>query len=317
MDYRFKINVLSVTGIQEALWGVTKNKKLYPDMTYSDFLSDPEAQERMLAVCGNLAGFDKGHNKFLEFVTVQLEITAKLGWWIHFDTYRHASKNSESTMHTIKKGKIGPENLHPNVKLGTMAIVNELIASNADVDVIRDNLPLGYLQTRVVCLNYKSLRNIISQRRDHKLPEWRWFCEFMLKNLPNSDWLIARPLKDKPRVPKVEKIDPKDKRNFIKERLAKDIDLFMSSNHPSLWRGIRMRYTRPNFKFKRGLMIAALHHAGASCVYMSPYFGILPESFINTAKKYVHFITDDRYRNDEVREFQPIIDKINETYKTF
>ena len=56
-----------------------------------------------------------------------------------------------------------------------------MIKCNADIDIIKNALPDGFLQGRTVCTNYKVLRNIILQRRNHKLPQWKFFCEEMEK----------------------------------------------------------------------------------------------------------------------------------------
>ena len=51
-------------------------------------------------------------------------------------------------------------------------------------------LPNGWLQTRTVTLNYQILRNIYTQRRNHKLVEWHEFCNW-IKSLPYGQQLIT------------------------------------------------------------------------------------------------------------------------------
>lgn len=50
-------------------------------------------------------------------------------------------------------------------------------------------LPSSYNQKRTVMLNYEVLANMYKSRRDHKLDEWREFCDW-IRGLPNSE-LIA------------------------------------------------------------------------------------------------------------------------------
>lgn len=45
-------------------------------------------------------------------------------------------------------------------------------------------LPSSYNQKRTVMLNYEVLSNIYANRKDHKLDEWRIFCEEMKQKLP-------------------------------------------------------------------------------------------------------------------------------------
>lgn len=48
-------------------------------------------------------------------------------------------------------------------------------------------LPSSYNQRRTVLLNYEVLHNIYVSRKDHKLDEWREFCETAKKRLPYSE----------------------------------------------------------------------------------------------------------------------------------
>jgi hypothetical protein len=50
-------------------------------------------------------------------------------------------------------------------------------------------LPISYNQRATIQLNYEVLRNIYHARKNHKLDEWRDFCEW-IENLPLS-WLIT------------------------------------------------------------------------------------------------------------------------------
>ena len=47
-------------------------------------------------------------------------------------------------------------------------------------------LPASFNQKRTVQLNYQVLRNIYHARKEHKLDEWRYFCEW-LETLPYSE----------------------------------------------------------------------------------------------------------------------------------
>ena len=47
-------------------------------------------------------------------------------------------------------------------------------------------LPQSYLQKRHVATNYEAVRNIVSQRRGHKLAEWAEFCGWA-QGLPQAE----------------------------------------------------------------------------------------------------------------------------------
>lgn len=51
-------------------------------------------------------------------------------------------------------------------------------------------LPSSYNQTRSIMLNYEVLANIYRQMKNHKLDEWREFCEW-IETLPYSELIIG------------------------------------------------------------------------------------------------------------------------------
>ena len=52
-------------------------------------------------------------------------------------------------------------------------------------------LPSSYNQKRTVMLNYEVLANIYKSRKDHKLDEWRKFCEW-IEELPFSELITGK-----------------------------------------------------------------------------------------------------------------------------
>jgi hypothetical protein len=48
-------------------------------------------------------------------------------------------------------------------------------------------LPSSYNQKATVQMNYQVLRNIYRVRKNHKLDEWRTFCEWVKDELPYSN----------------------------------------------------------------------------------------------------------------------------------
>ena len=51
-------------------------------------------------------------------------------------------------------------------------------------------LPSSYNQKRTVMLNYEVLANIYKSRKNHKLDEWRVFCD-VIKILPYSELITG------------------------------------------------------------------------------------------------------------------------------
>ena len=108
------------------------------------------------------------HAKVLRGVVAYLDITAPRFWWQEFDTYRIGCEKlaSESTMHIQGKG-----------------------LSEVDLVKMKSELCEGTMQRRVVMLSYQTLRRIIKQRKNHRLPHWRIFCQWVVDNLPYK-WMI-------------------------------------------------------------------------------------------------------------------------------
>lgn len=83
----------------------------------------------------------------------------------------------------------------------TIREINDLAAlynDTKDVDVllaIKRILPTSYMQKRIQYFSYQSLRRIYQQRRNHRLPHWHIFCDW-IKTLPFADELILIGLDD-------------------------------------------------------------------------------------------------------------------------
>ena len=138
------------------------------------------------------------HRKFLRMLHVQMDIEAPLYWWKEFETYKIGTvSNSCSTMHKIAAKEFTLDDFShehigdvPNCDPmyyaaleGTIMALNE--ARRCFIDT-KDKkywwqmiqlLPSSYNQLRTVDLNYEVLLNQYFQRKDHKLDEWRIYCE--------------------------------------------------------------------------------------------------------------------------------------------
>lgn len=191
-----RIKLLGSQGYGHAVLGMMLS---YGKTSFDNFKADDQDIDR---VANKLAGMDGGHNKFLEQIQYWLLIEAPLYWWKQFDTYRvGVSKSSESTMHKSWKNGISQSNFEEPVFPETLDKLNALIREytgglaspqrKQDIErMIINNLPDGYLQTRMVNINAKSLRNMYFQRKNHKLKQWRDFCSW-IKDLPHGDLITS------------------------------------------------------------------------------------------------------------------------------
>lgn len=146
------------------------------------------------------------HAKFLRQIMVTVDITAPLYWWKEFDTYKVGTvANSTSTMHKLATTPITIDSFEmddhdPNfivINYNSLILALEYLRTmyldTKDIrywkELIRW-LPEGWLQTRTVTMNYENLRNMYHWRKDHKLIEWRRFCDEWIKLLPYTEEFI-------------------------------------------------------------------------------------------------------------------------------
>ena len=52
------------------------------------------------------------------------------------------------------------------------------------------NIPTGFELTARMTTNYRQLKTIYAQRKNHRLPEWRKFCAW-IKGLPHSELITG------------------------------------------------------------------------------------------------------------------------------
>ena len=192
-----RYKVLHCAGYEQAVLGMMLS---YGKTSFDDFTATDEDRDR---VATKLAPMDGGHNKFLEQIQYWILIKAPLFWWKQADTYRVGiSKSSESTMHKSWKNGLTQEMFETPIFQDTLNNLNKFIDEyNAEKttterkaylqDLIIGNLPDAYLQTRLLNVNAKCLRNMYFQRRDHKLKQWRDFCAW-IKELPYGELITAK-----------------------------------------------------------------------------------------------------------------------------
>ena len=156
-----------------------------------------------------IAGSD--HRKFMRMITVYVDITAPLYWWKEFDTYKVGTvANSCSTMHKIADKKFRFSDFScehignvPNKDVSyyraldyTIMVLNDARQKYLETHdkaywwQMIQLLPSSYNQKRTVMLNYEVLANIYKSRNNHKLDEWRDFCNW-IEELPHSELITG------------------------------------------------------------------------------------------------------------------------------
>lgn len=184
-----QVKVIGEYGWEQSLLGMGLSFGVTEPYGVEDFNQcvAPVAQLRERA--DKLARLDGGHNGFLEMNVVYLDITAPRYWSQQFNRYRiGVSRLSASTMHTIMKRHLNQSDFQSPIHQATLDHLNELIDAN-NFESVKNELPEGFLQRMVVMANYKALRNIIAQRRNHRLTEWQLFVDAVVIGVRHPEWL--------------------------------------------------------------------------------------------------------------------------------
>jgi hypothetical protein len=83
------------------------------------------------------------------------------------------------------------------VDVGTINVLQRKVeAYNADPTPenylrVLYNVPVGFRLTARMTTNYRQLKTIYSQRKNHRLPEWREFCKWV-EGLPHSEFITGK-----------------------------------------------------------------------------------------------------------------------------
>lgn len=134
------------------------------------------------------------HGQFLTGIRVAFDLTFTNKAWVELERYRFIEfVSSQSTMHRICAFDLDAQ-YNEYVDARVIDIMKEKVAAyNAEenpeekkrryLEVLYTN-PAGFQLTARLTTNYRSLLNVYIQRKDHRLPEWREFCEYIYNTLP-------------------------------------------------------------------------------------------------------------------------------------
>lgn len=146
-----------------------------------------------------LANSEKGsgHDQFLTGIIVQFDLTFSIKAWVEAERYRFLDfVSSQSTMHRITR--LDPlMQCNEYVDVGVINVLQRLVeAYNADPTPenylrVLYNVPTGFRLTARMTTNYRQLKTIYSQRKTHRLPEWKSLCSWIEKELPHSEFITG------------------------------------------------------------------------------------------------------------------------------
>lgn len=207
MRYEDVVSNVNVYGFEEAVKGAKYSYAIDTNSVTS------EVTKTTLSLANSKAG--SGHDQFMTGIIVQFDLTFSNKAWVEAERYKFLNFiSSQSTMHRITKFDLDQAYL-PYVDKRIVEIMKEKVKAynelqaqmtsfkneGKDVSEMMNTLnemyleilysnPAGFRLTAKMTTNYRALKTIYNQRKDHRLPEWRTFCEWV-KTLPHSEFITG------------------------------------------------------------------------------------------------------------------------------
>lgn len=188
----------------------------YPMRTSTEWEESTIAAVKRGTGLSQAADWVGAHDQFLTGIRVAFDLAFSNKAWVEAERYRFLEfVSSQSTMHRITKfdlSKSYNEYVDPRV-IAIMqekvdqynALQEELAKADKEnkyevqrlktlltqkyLEILYTN-PAGFMLTARLTTNYRCLKNIWRQRRNHRLPEWREFCKW-IETLPYAKELIC------------------------------------------------------------------------------------------------------------------------------
>ena len=150
-----------------------------------------------------------GHDQFLTGIIVQFDLTFSNKAWVEAERYHFFDfVSSQSTMHRITKFDLKSQcNKYVDDRIIDIvqAKINEYNRlsnlkdeSSARAEMMKElyleilyNIPAGFQLTARMTTNYRQLKTIYQQRKNHRLPEGREFCKWC-ETLPHSEFITGK-----------------------------------------------------------------------------------------------------------------------------
>jgi hypothetical protein len=188
----------------------------YPMRTSTDWEEEPSATLKRGVNLSKAADWVGAHDQFLTGIRVSFDLTFSNKAWVEAERYRFLEfVSSQSTMHRITKFDLRNQyNKYVDPRMIDImlekveqynALADEVKSTPKEqeyaikmlteqmtqkyLEILYSN-PAGFELTARMTTNYRCLKNIWRQRRNHRLPEWREFCKW-IESLPYAKELIC------------------------------------------------------------------------------------------------------------------------------
>lgn len=179
---KFKIENTEVYGISKSI--IASGNAMRTEMDNNSSFFKENDLNRAVKLGNTKSG--EGHDNFLNGIIVQFDIYAPLYMWKQLQRYHFLDFiSSQSTMHRLTKFKV-TDNCVADTDKMILNRYQELLNLYNDgyTDLWRTlvaSLPCGFVLGATMTTNYRQLKTIYNQRKNHKLNEWHQFCKWCEK----------------------------------------------------------------------------------------------------------------------------------------
>lgn len=186
----FKIENTQIYGLTKSIIASGNAMRVEIDDNTLDVQEGDKHFKRACSLGNTKSG--EGHDQFLTGIIVQFDLYAPLFMWKQLQRYHFLDFiSSQSTMHRLTKFNVaeccvgdtdevilnryqelldGYNFWEANNKEGKQQLWRTLVAS----------LPCGFVLGATMTTNYRQLKTQFLQRHNHKLKEWKEYCDWIL-----------------------------------------------------------------------------------------------------------------------------------------
>lgn len=194
----FKIENTEVHGLKKSIIASGNAMRTEMDDNMMWFDGNQENHMKHFKRAFNLGntGTGEGHDNFLNGIIVQFDIYAPLYMWKQLQRYHFLDFiSSQSTMHRLTKFKIESQCVEDTDEI-ILERYQDMLNEYNDWDEWYEkteetqelkkkawrrliaSLPCGFVLGATMTTNYRQLKTIYNQRKNHKLKEWHEFCKW-------------------------------------------------------------------------------------------------------------------------------------------
>lgn len=192
------ISNLNIFGVADSMWASgypmsteigdidEPSQALIYYCLYENDKDSSDKQIRNAAVRAERLGkspLGSGHDNYLNGIVAQFDLTFTVKAWTEAERYHFFDfVSSQSTMHRLQKMEIAKSCIK-YVDSRVIDVVEELVRKYNESPNLENRLkmlyscPTGLKLTARMTTNYRQLKTIYHQRKNHTLPEWRRFCQ--------------------------------------------------------------------------------------------------------------------------------------------